>query len=111
MWPELVPNIICNTDIKVVLYSEELTENGGPTIALEKDLKCNWQDGAKQILTAEKQVIQLSGKALFNGDIAPNLAVISGGYVIIFGEKRLIYKGTKARNPDGTVNYTQLDLE
>ncbi len=111
VWPELVPKKYCKTDIHVVLYSEELNENGAPIITLEDDFKCNYQDNAKQILTAEKQIIQLSGTAMFNKDIAPELAVISGGYVQVFGEKRNIYKGTKARNPDGSVNYTRLDLE
>lgn len=110
-WPELVPKKYCKTDIHVVLYGEDLSENGAPIIALEDDFKCNWQDNAKQVLTPQKQMIQISGTALFNKDIAPGLSVISGGYVEILGEKRNIYKGTKARNPDGSVNYTRLDLE
>lgn len=36
--------------------------------------------------------------------------VIVSGYVVIFGRKRRITKGTKARNFDGTVNYTRLDV-
>jgi hypothetical protein len=28
----------------------------------------------------------------------------------VFGEKRTIAKGVKARNPDGSVNYTELDV-
>ncbi len=32
------------------------------------------------------------------------------GYVVIFGRKRDIVRGTKARNPDGTVNFTQLEV-
>ena len=54
--------------------------------------------------------IQLSGTALFRGDIAPGVAVISGGTVTVFGETRNILQGMKARNPDGTVNYTRLDI-
>ena len=49
-------------------------------------------------------------KHILCGDIAPSLAVISSGYVIVFGQKRQIYRGTKARNPNGTVNYTELEL-
>ena len=36
--------------------------------------------------------------------------VFSPGTVIVNGIKRRIYRGTKARNPDGTVNYTKLEL-
>jgi hypothetical protein len=36
--------------------------------------------------------------------------LIASGHVIIFGQKREIVKGTKARNLDGSVNYTRLDV-
>lgn len=110
VYPSLVRKEDCKTDIKVVLYSEGTTEEGEPIIAFESDLKCNYQDKAKRVLTAEKVLIQLTGKAYFEGDIAPNLPVISGGQVIVFGETRLIYQGTKARNPNGSVNYTELEI-
>ena len=44
------------------------------------------------------------------GDIAPGISVISDGEVKVFEGKRNIYKVEKARNPDGTVNYTKLEL-
>ena len=47
---------------------------------------------------------------MFDGDIAPDMAVISGGTVEVFGEKRRIERGMKARNPDGSVNYTRLEV-
>lgn len=107
-YPKLVR--ICKTDIHVVLYDEGVTEDGAPIVALEADLKCNYQDKAKRVLTAEKVFIELTAKALFDGDIAPSLSVISGGYVTVFGETRRIYQGTKSRNPDGTVNFTELEI-
>lgn len=110
-YPELVPDKKCKTDIRIVLFSEDIGEDGEPVIVLDLNKKCNYQDNAKQVLTPEKHLIQLSGTVLFNGDIAPELAVISSGYVEVFGQKRTIYKGTKARNPDSTVNYTRLDLQ
>ena len=62
------------------------------------------------MLTAEKKMVQITGTALFPGDICPGLAVISGGSVELFGVKRRIEQGTKARNPDGSVNYTEVLL-
>lgn len=32
------------------------------------------------------------------------------GDIKVFGVTRHIYKGTKCRNPDGTVNYVRLDV-
>lgn len=111
MWPELVPKWVCTTDIQVTIFSDESTEEGKPIVEVDEKLQCNFQDSAYRTLTPEKRLITLSGKAYFNGDIAPALPVITGGEVIVFGEKRKIHKGTKARNPDSTVNYTLLELE
>ena len=109
-YPCLVPKRFCNTDIHIYIVREGLTEDGGPIPALEADLKCNYQDTAKTVLTAEGKQIQLSGVAMLPGDICPELPVISGGKVTIFGVKRGIFQANKARNPDGTVNFTELRL-
>ena len=109
-YPELVPDRVCKTPVSICIEAEGITEDGAPMAALKADLKCNYQDKAKTILTAEKKLIEITGTALFNGDIAPDLPVISGGSITIFGEKRRIASGMKARNPDGTVNYTKLEV-
>ena len=77
---------------------------------VDLDLKCNFQDRAKTILTTEKKLVQITGTAMFPGDIAPDFPTLSGGTVTIFGEERRIEQGMKARNPDGTVNYCQLEV-
>ena len=109
-YPKLVRPEVCRVPIHVTIYDEGISEEGEPIVAFEADLKCNYQDSAKTVLTAEKKLIQLSGSALLDGDIAPELAVLSGGTVTVNGTERQIYQGYKARNPDGTVNYTRLDV-
>lgn len=109
-YPCLVPKRLCKTDIYVHLESEELTNLGEPVKVLEIRLKCNFQDAAKTILTAEKKLVQITGTALFPGDIAPDFPSLSGGTVQIFGQERRIEQGMKARNPDGTVNYCKLEV-
>lgn len=110
VWPELVPDFMCTTDIHVTIDSEGIGEEGQPVHLFDADLKCNYQDKAKRILTSEQKVVQITGSALFNGDIAPDVPVISGGTVTISGVKRRIAVGEKARNIDGSVNYTRLEL-
>ena len=83
---------------------------GEPERTLTLYLKCNYQDTAKTVLTAEKKLIQVSGTALFPGDIAPDWPTLSGGTVTIFGQNRRIVQGIKARNPDGTVNFCGLEV-
>lgn len=110
IYPCLVPKSLCKTPVKVTVYGEGITEDGSPEIVYTGQHKCNYQDGAKVILTNEQKRVEISGSALFCGDICPDVAVISDGFVKIFGAERKILKGTKARNPDGTVNYTKLEL-
>lgn len=109
-YPCLVPKRICRTDIHVKLESEGINNQGEPERVLELDLKCNFQDKAKTIFTAEKKMIHVTGCAMFPGDIAPEFPSLSGGTVIVFGEERRIAHGMKARNPDGTVNYCTLEV-
>lgn len=110
-YPCLVPKHLCKTDIEVEISQEGLTKYGEPLPSVVWFGKCNYQDSAKTVLTSEKKLIQLSGCALIPGDIVPALPNISGGIIKVNGEIRRIFKGTKARNPDGTVNYTRLDVE
>ena len=109
-YPCLVPKRLCKVPIHVHLESEGLTNLGEPEQVLDLDLKCNFQDRAKTILTTEKKLVQITGTALFPGDIAPDFPTLSGGTVTVFGEERRIEQGMKARNPDGTVNYCQLEV-
>lgn len=109
-YPCLIPKKLCKTDIEVHLESEELDNKGKPKKIIELVLKCNFQDKAKTILTAEKKLVQITGTALFPGDIAPDFSSLSGGSITVFGETRRIEQGMKARNPDGTVNYCRLDV-
>lgn len=109
-YPCLVPKRLCKTDISLSFDQEGLTEYGEPLPAVQYTGKCNYQDKAKTILTAEKKLVEVTGCALFPGDICPELPVISGGGAVLFGVKRRIQQGRKARNPDGTVNYTEVLL-
>lgn len=109
-YPCLVPKRLCKTDIHVHLETENTDVNGQPENVLDLDLTCNFQDRAKTVLTAEKKLVQITGAALFPGDIAPEWPTLSGGTVTVFGEVRRIAQGMKARNPDGTVNFCALEV-
>lgn len=110
-WPQLVLPQFCTTDIMVVVESVGLNENGTPKQLLNWSGKCNYQDKAKRVWTKDKTFVEINGTCLIPGDIAPKLAVIPSGIVTIFGVDHELLQGIKARNPDGTVNYTQLDIK
>lgn len=110
-WPCLVREEFCQTDIKLEFEQEGNNEYGEPLKTFCYQGKCNYQDSAKRILTDQKKIVQITGIAMFPGDICPELPVISGGTAVIYGVERRIIKGTKARNPDSTVNYTEVMFE
>lgn len=110
-YPELVPSWVCNTPIRITIEGEGVDEDGAPPMLLDYTGKCNWQDGGKTVYTADQKVVDISGRAFFNGDICPSLSNITGGEGEIFGEKREIHQGFKRRNPDGTVNHTEIEFK
>ncbi len=107
-YPCLVLPVYCQTDIEIVMEQEGVNVYGEPLEAFRYTGKCNFQDEGKTVLTAEKKLINISGTALFCGDICPDMPNITGGEAVINGMTRTIYKGKKHRNPDGTVNYTEV---
>lgn len=110
-YPCLVNKRMCKTEVEITIYGEGLSKTGSPVILLDGIKKtCNYQDKSKTIFTKEKKEVTITGIALFPGDIAPNVEELSSGIVSVFGVEREIAQGTKARNPDGTVNYTKLEL-
>ncbi|MEE0420038.1 MAG: hypothetical protein UDG86_08340 [Lachnospiraceae bacterium] len=109
-YPCLVPKRLCKVPIHLEIEPEGLSKYGEPLDTIIYDGKCNYQDKARTILTTDKKLVEITGSALLPGDICPELPVISGGTAAIFGVKRRIQQGTKARNPDGSVNYTEVLL-
>lgn len=109
-YPCLVPKSLCRIPITLEFDQEGVSVYGEPLVPVKYSGKCNYQDKAKTVLTAEKKLVEITGSALFPGDVCPELPAISGGDAEIFGVKRRILQGTKARNPDGTVNYTEVLL-
>jgi len=61
-------------------------------------------------LSEEQKTIHIAGRAYFNGDICPSISNITSGYAVVHGETRDIVKGYKRRNPDGTVNHTEIEF-
>mgnify|MGYP003309630174 FL=1 len=108
VFPKLVRG--AKTPVRVVIEADKPNEFNERRVLMDKYFRCNYQDSASVRHIADKQAPEITGTIYIDGDILPGAAVISCGYVVIFGEKRKIKKGTKARNLDGSVNYTRLDV-
>ena len=123
-YPKLVPQKYCTTPVRVVFLGA-IDIEGQETVVGTYSGKCNLSQKTKQRVTADKRLITIDAGALFDGDIAPNLLQPKGLLYVTEtdsqngeGEETLepenkpyrIFSYTKARNPDGTVNYTRLEL-
>ena len=93
------------TPIKV--YAEVPGEDGVEEVLIF-DGKCNLSERSRTTLNEQRQVVELTGKALFKGDIYPGKPI--KGYVELDGIKKAIYRSRKPRNPDGSIYSTELDL-
>lgn len=109
-WPSLVLKQFCTVSVVITVYSEDYAEDGAPIVILEKEAKCNYQASSKTIINDKSQQVELSGVCYFHEDIAPDVAEITNGEIEIMGEKRRIYKGSKGRNPDGSVNFVKIEV-
>jgi hypothetical protein len=109
-YPQLVREKDCKTPCTVVLFAEGITEDGAPQTAFSGECKCIWQSSARRIRTAKHEEVTLTAEAWFCGDLCPALPEITDGKMTVDGVCRRIVTGTKARNPDGTVNYTLLGV-
>jgi len=108
-YPNLVPDRVCVTQC-TIYQTDGLNRDGSPCTKKIFTGKCFYSEKSKTKLTAEKQLVTLSGEALFNGDIAPQSSTVSGNIMLNDALKRKIYASEKAKNPDGSVNYTRLEL-
>lgn len=109
-YPNLVPTYLCFKPVVVVIYSGDRTEDGGPEKIAEITAKCNYQSVNKEVINDKNQKIEVNGVCYFCGDLVPDVSVISSGYVLIDGHKRDIATGSKAYNPDGTINFTKIEV-
>lgn len=110
-YPQIVPNMVCTTPVHLILNGEDLNRYGQPMEVLNLDTTCNYQCTSQRTIEDKQIVIKTVATLLFNGDIVPELEEITSGTAEISGEVRQIEKGSKVRNPDGTVNYTRIYLK
>lgn len=109
-WPELVPEAVCTTPITVHLDASGIHEDGSPKAGRTIATMCNFQQKSKWSMDGERRLVQLQATALFRGDIAPELEALAGTVTTKDGGTWVIHSSSRARNPDGTVNYTCLEL-
>lgn len=103
--PPKLFNIPCT--IKV---NEEISEEGEPQYSGTFEGNCIFVDKAKQVMNAEKQIIQLEGLLILPGDIFPTVDIIASGEVLVKNRTYHIYRSHRPHNPDGSVHHTEIEV-
>lgn len=102
---------LLNNLCSVKIYQEGLSEEGEPLTSLNLGAqKCRFVEKTKIVINSDGKKVELVGKVILLGDIAPTIKKISGGEVIVNSSKYEIYQASRPRNPDGTVHHTTLEL-
>ena len=121
-WPRLVRPELC-TDEAVVTLTDGENGDGSPAVAEVLTLRCrltcrpaesitpnrDYGDGSRRGIEAERVAVRGGGTALFDGDIAPGRTVLAGTVAAGSRVWRIV-RSCRGRDPDGTVNYTKLEL-
>ena len=85
---------LLNNQCDVYINREGISEEGEPLMALElKNQKCRFVEKTKVIINSDGKKVELVGKIILLGDIAPDIKKISGGEVIVNNSKYEIYQG------------------
>lgn len=109
-WPSLVMGFAQGTPAEVVVEADGVDEDGAPVAAATWEGECSWQDASRRVIGPDRAEVEATGSVYISGDPLPRLARISGGRVLAHGASWEVVAGSKARNPDGTVNYVRLDV-
>lgn len=109
-WPRLVRAWAQGVPVAVSIDADGIDEDGAPIVGAEWSGSCNWQDVSGRTYTRDTVEVEVGATLYIDGDPFPSVPFITGGTVAVAGEEREILKGSKARNPDGTVNHTRIDL-
>ena len=105
------PDWLLNTEYSSVLNDSGISEDGEPIKAFETSGKCIFSEKAKRIIDNEGKQVELVGKVIIKGDIAPNLKSVSDGTITIHSKTYEIHTGSRPRNPDGSIHHTEFEIK
>ena len=107
-WPQLVKPWTCKVPITITL-TDGIQEDGSPkTVAVVKTT-CNCNGKGGWSVDENRQMVRYTCTVLIPGDIAPQLVHLEGEADLL-GKTLTIHAADRALNPDGSVNFTRLEL-
>ena len=71
---------------------------------------CIFDESSHREITKDGKKIVSNALVMIEGDVAPSLSDVSSGRVTVNGCTYEIAKGSRPRNPDGTVHHTEFEV-
>lgn len=109
-WPRLALPFVHSTQVEATVDADGIDEDGAPVVGATWSGLCNWQDSTATRFSRDRADMEVSATLYVGGDPFPGLWAVGTGTVTVNGEQRRIAKVGKARNPDGSVNFTTIWL-
>lgn len=106
-YPKLV--LSTNSIATITLESGGTNEYGEPIAITLNNVECNYQAKSYDKYSKNGKAVLIKGKAYIDGDIT-NGVIYTDGTMTVYNNKHDIESVTVARNLDGTVNYTLIEL-
>ena len=109
IYPALVPPTVCRTPVTIYL-EDGFGEDGSPRRTILFSGRCKYQRVVETKHADDWRTVTVTGKAYLNGDSLPGRELTG---TVLLGDDptpRPIERAERALNPDGTVNYTKLEL-
>ena len=113
MIPRKLPPIkkaMLNSYCDIALNASGISEYGEELPSVTYSGRCYFSEKRKRVYDAEKNLIQLEGQVFIPGDIAPTLSEACTGTITVNGTEYTVYAVKRARNQDGSVHHTILEL-
>ena len=104
------PSHLAVTECTVEIKTPEINADGEQETYKIGKLKCIFDESSQRKFTSDGKEIAANALVIIEGDIAPALGSVSSGNVTVGGSKLQIVKGSRLRNPDGTVHHTELEV-
>lgn len=104
------PDWLAVIPYKIELKTPDLNIDGEHEIFKINGGMCIFDESAHRKITKDGKEIVSNALVMIKGDVAPSLSSVSSGSVIINGDRLEIVKGSRPRNPDGTVHHTEFEV-
>lgn len=104
------PGWLAVTPYNIELKSPDVNPDGEQETLKTNSGMCIFDESSHREITKDGKKIVSNALIMIEGDVAPSLSDVSSGNVTVNGNTYEILKGSRPRNPDGTVHHSEFEV-